>query len=85
MAVDTSLNLNSAPAGGAFAITPDDNNDLAIVTRGLYVGTAGNIKVTMANGDAVTITALAAGIVHPLRVKRVWSASLTAGSVMGFY
>lgn len=72
-------------AESAFAITPDDNNDLAYPTRGLYVGSAGDVAVVMVNGDAVTFSTLAAGIVHPLGVIRVKSTGTTAANIMGVY
>jgi hypothetical protein len=40
------------PLIGAFAITPDDNNDLGIYTRQIRVtGSAGNIAVVWVGGD----------------------------------
>jgi hypothetical protein len=76
----------SSPATRAVAITPHDSNDLADVTRGLYVGVSGDVRVILA-GDtsAVTLTGLAAGMVHPLRVKRVLSTSTTATGIVGLY
>lgn len=68
---------------GAFAITPDDNTDLSILARGIYVGTSGDVKVTMADGTTVTFGALAAGVVHPLAVKRVWSTGTDATGIKG--
>ena len=71
------------PADGAFAITPSDTEDLEQVTRGLYVGVSGDVKVDMANGDAVTFVSLAAGVIHPLRVRRVYSTGTAATSILG--
>ncbi|MGA9772357.1 MAG: hypothetical protein WBV94_25210 [Blastocatellia bacterium] len=78
----TSLN---SPANHAFAITPADSADIAQVTRGLYVGGAGNVKVDMAGGETVTFTGLAVGVVHALRVKRVYQTGTTATSILGLY
>jgi len=74
-----------APAENGFAITPNDSTDLATVTRGLYVGITGDIKVTLAGGTTVEFGALAAGVVHPLRVKRVWATSTTVTQIVGLY
>lgn len=72
----------TAPAGGAFAITPADAG--AIYATALYVGGAGNIKVDMENGDsAVTFVGVAAGTVLPIRVSRVYSTDTTATSIVG--
>jgi len=74
------------PAEHAFAITPADGTDLAYVTRGLYVGVSGDAKVDMVGGEqAVVFTALAAGVVHPLRVTRVYSTDTTATNIVGVY
>lgn len=73
------------PAGHAATVTPHDSNDLEQVTRGLYVGTVGDVRVDMASGATVTLSALAAGIVHPLRVKRVYSTDTTATGIVALY
>jgi hypothetical protein len=72
---------------GAFAITPHDSNNLTTSTRGICFATAGALKVRLADGNDVTFTsgALAAGIIHPLRVIRVWSTGTTAASIFGVY
>ena len=75
----------TAPAGNAFAITPHDSNDLSNVTRGLYVGATGDVVVVTANGDEVTLTALAAGVFHPIRAKQVKSTNTTATNIVGVY
>ena len=43
---------SSGPAGSAAAITPDDDNDLPVVTRGLIVGVPGSLHCIMqGNGE----------------------------------
>ena len=73
------------PVENVFAVTPHDTNELAYATRGVYVGTAGDLKVTTVGGQSVTFTGLAAGIVHPLRVKLVFSTGTTAANILGLY
>jgi len=68
---------------GAFAITPDDNTDLSLLARGIYVGTSGDLKVTMADNTTVTFGSIAAGVVHPIAVKRVWSTGTSASGIKG--
>jgi hypothetical protein len=75
----------TSPAGNAVAITPHDSNELSNVTRGLYVGVTGDVVVVTANGDEVTLTALAAGVFHPIRVKQVKSTNTTATNIVGVY
>jgi len=75
------------PARSAVAVTPSDSTDI-VPTRGLYVGGSGAVKVIMADdvaAGAVTFTALAAGIVHPLRVKRVYSTGTAATGIVALY
>lgn len=48
----------------------------------LYIGGAGNVKVTTLDGDDITFTALAVGVVHPILVKRVWSTGTTATNML---
>ena len=72
-------------AENAFAVTPNDAADLAQVTRGLYVGVSGDVKVTLKGGDAVTFVNLAGGVIHPLRVTRVGSTGTGATSILGVY
>lgn len=72
-----------SPAIGGFAVTPNDDADLTYVTRYLYVGTAGHVKVTLQNGNTVTLNNLTAGTLHPLRVSRVWSTGTTALTIVG--
>jgi hypothetical protein len=71
---------------GAFAITPSDTVNLQNVAV-VYVGGAGNIKVTTANGDIVTFNGLIAGSVLPVQVLRVWSSGsgTTATNLVGIY
>lgn len=49
-----------------------DTAELDYVTRAVYLGTSGTVKVTTANGQDVVLTNLAAGVWHPLRIRRVF-------------
>ena len=69
---------------GAFAITTSDTVNLQNVAI-VYVGGAGNIKVTTANGDVVTFNGLNAGTVLPVQVLRVWATGTTATTLIGIY
>lgn len=69
------------PATDAFAITPSDSVDLSVVPRALLIGVAGNVKVTTLGGTSLVLP-LPAGY-NPIRVTRVWAASLTASGIYG--
>lgn len=73
------------PARGAFEITPSDTVNLPRITRGIYVGGAGNIHVLMENGSDATFNSVSAGAVYPLCVVKVYSTGTTATNMVGMY
>ena len=75
----------SSPAGSAFAITPSDSEDLSVYTRGIYVGGAGNVKLTTVGGDTITLNGCLAGTVLPIRAKRVFSTGTTATNLLAMH
>jgi len=65
------------------SVTPHDTNDLDNETIGVYVGTAGDLKVNMAGeGEGIIFADLAAGIWHPLCVTRIYDADTTADDIL---
>jgi len=69
-----------SPAQKAFAITADDNNDLAVTTRAIYSGAGGTLVAILADdASAVTFSNLPAGQVLPIRVRRVLATGTSAG------
>jgi hypothetical protein len=73
----------SDPARSALAVTPDNATDLSVVSRGLYIGTTGDISVIMAgNGQTVTFTAVPSGTLLPIAVSRVRSTGTTATNIV---
>lgn len=73
-----------AHVGRAASITPDDNSDIP-TTIGIYVGTSGDLKVDMADGSTVTLVGLAAGVFHPIMVRRVYEAGTDADDIVAAY
>lgn len=73
------------PAESAFTIIPSDTENLPAITRGLYVGILGDVSVVTAAGDAVVFTDLAAGVIHPMRVRQVLASGTNAGELVGVY
>lgn len=73
------------PARNAAAVTPSDGTDLATAARGLWVGGAGNIALTMVGGQDVTFTGVPAGTILPICVSRVKSTSTTATTILALW
>jgi hypothetical protein len=76
----------NGPVSSGAAITPDDATDLTFETRGIYIGAAGNVTVTLAQDQSkVTFTALAIGVIHPIAASRVWATGTTATDILALY
>lgn len=67
--------------GAAAAVTTSDS--VANVYNALYVGTGGALKVTAANGVAVTFANVPNGSLIPLAVTLVWANGTTASNIVG--
>jgi hypothetical protein len=70
--------------GGATTFTNSDTVNLPTPSV-IYVGGAGSVKVTTAQGDDTTFTGLLGGQVIPVQVIRVWSTGTTATSLLRIY
>ncbi len=70
----------TAPPSNAGVITPDDAQDLPFVSRAIYVGTAGDVRVLTHKGQDVTYKNLAGTKV--LRVTRVFATGTTASDMI---
>jgi hypothetical protein len=53
------------------------------VTRAIILGAAGDVAVVLKNGDSITLPALAAGVIYPVRVSRVLATGTTATGLKG--
>lgn len=73
------------PAAGGFAVTPSDSAPLANAARGIYVGGTGDLKVDLAGGATLTFAALAAGVLHPLQVRKVYATGTTATNIVAVF
>jgi hypothetical protein len=71
-----------APITDAIEITPSDSTDLPHMTRALYIGSAGDARVTLASGTIVNFANLTVGW-HPVRVARVHTTGTTAADITG--
>ena len=74
-----------SPADHAAAVTPHDTNELATVSRYLWVGGAGNVKLTTVGGDTVTFTSVAAGTLLRVRAKVVFATLTTATLIVALW
>jgi hypothetical protein len=75
------------PAVDGVAVTPSDTVDISSTlgpTTRIYVGTAGNLVVTMVSGAVLTFTGLPAGM-HNLAITRVWATGTTALGIVALY
>ncbi len=67
----------------AVALTQSDTATFR-TTRGVYVGTAGSLVVTMNDGVDVTFTGCLGGMVYPFQIVAFKTAS-TASNVVALY
>lgn len=71
------------PVVDAIAITPSDTDALPQPTRVLYVGSHGDVRITLARGTApVLLRNLAVGW-HPVRAIKVHQTGTTAADLVG--
>lgn len=78
---------NQFPARGAldsasdgFAVTPGPG-DLADIPRALWVGTGGDLAITLASGDVI-LKSVPDGTLLPVKPSRVLSAGTTASNIV---
>jgi len=74
-----------SPASGAKTLIPSDSMDLSHVTRAIYVGSGGDLTVTMKEGGNATFKNMVGGTVIAIRVVRVLAAGTTATDIVGMY
>lgn len=67
-------------------VTASDTADLEFgVCKGIWVGTAGNVQITTANGRVLVLTSMLAGMVHRVKARRIWSTNTTAVTIVALY
>lgn len=75
----------SSPATHAALVTPSNSTDLATVARGVKLGVAGNLKYTTEAGDTIVDVGLAAGVIHPICISRIWATGTTATDITVYW
>ena len=73
------------PARHGTAVTPSDTADLTVASRGLIVGSSGNVQVTFVGGETVVLPSLAAGVLHAIAASRIWSTNTTAATIVAVW
>lgn len=68
------------PASAAEEVIP--GQPLAFISRGLYLGRGGDVRLMLADGHVVTLRNMSEGIVYPLRVRQVFEDGTTAGDIV---
>lgn len=74
----------AGPSGRWESITPSDSSSIE-PTRGLYLGTAGDVRIQDLAGNDVVISSLQAGVVHPVQCQQVFATNTTASDILGVY
>lgn len=70
---------------GAVSATLSDTTNLQAPSVVYVGGTAGNVKVTTANGDEIVFGSVQAGSILPVQVARVWATGTTATGIIVIY
>jgi hypothetical protein len=70
-----------SPIENAIAVTPSDSEDLEQVSRCIFIGAAGDLRVAMKGGGAPITIPVQAGLI-PLRVSRIYAAGTTATGIV---
>lgn len=70
------------PSGSFAAVTASDTVDLSAVCRAIYVGSSGNVVAVPETGAAVTFSGVPAGMILPIRAKRINATGTTAANLV---
>lgn len=85
MAFDSRYPGATFPGESAVAVTPSDSASFA-ATRGVFVGTSGDLVVRFAGDTAnVTLKNVVAGVTHPWSITRVAATGTTATNIVVVY
>lgn len=75
----------NSPAVGAYVPTLSDSALQPILPRGIYVGTGGDVKVTMLDGNAVVFKNVPSGATLPVQAQIIWSTGTGASNLLVLY
>jgi hypothetical protein len=83
-AIDRFKSYGRKPAGGPrqlVEVVPNDTVDIEAITQWLYVGGAGDLRVTAVEGNTVTLVNVFPGW-HAIEVSRVHATGTTATNIV---
>lgn len=72
------------PATAHEDVTPDDNNDLVTLPRGIYIGVSGDVAMIM-GGVSKLYKNMQQGIIYPLRPSRIKFTGTTATNIIAVH
>jgi len=76
----------TAPSPKYVTVSTHDTNALAGGdSRGVYVGTSGDLAVVSPHGDTVIFKNLAAGVVHPIQARIIKTTDTDASDIIALY
>lgn len=75
----------TAPPENAASVTPSDAQPLGHVTRALWVGGAGRLRVEMMGGGAIVFEGIAQDTLLPIRVRKVFETGTTATDLVALW
>lgn len=74
----------TAPIFDCAEVTPDDDTDLTVWARALYIGVSGDLTITTAGGTEITLTNVPVGIL-PVRASRVHATGTAAAGIVAMW
>ena len=82
---DDCARLESPVSGGQAVDISSTDHTPTSCTRALWVGTTGNVKVTLLSGSVVTFNNVQDGTVLPVRAVLVWKTGTTASDMVALW
>ena len=73
-----------ATCRGASDVEPFDDQPLLRVISYLFIGQNGDLTLTTADNEKVTLKNVPSGLLLPLQIKQVWRSGTSAGALIGF-
>jgi hypothetical protein len=74
-----------APASDGAAVTPSDTVPLATVSKRLWVGGAGNVRLVTVRGAPLTYASVPAGTYLDVRALQIMATGTTATNIIAEY